>query len=102
MKLRTIKKYLFKEFNLDTLRQVKPAYNSFLLLYFSEHKKYRYPFKGKNPFLGESIKKLLWKQEKEEWYNLLSLHPYCKLPNKFRGYAEAYCQWYEKYLKNID
>lgn len=48
MKLRTIKKYLFKEINLITDKKCKPAQNSYLWLEFSEHKKYRKPFKGLN------------------------------------------------------
>lgn len=101
MKLRTVKKYLFREICLDTRRQVKPAQNSNLWLEFSEHKKYRKPLKGLKYFFPEdkNIQKHLWEFEKEEWYELLSFYPYCKLPNKFRGYAAAYCQWYKKYFK---
>ena len=100
MKLRTVKKHLFREFDLDTLRQIKPAQNSYILLEFSELKKYRKPFKGLKYFFSEdkNIQKGLWKFEKEEWYHLMNLVNYYKLPNKLRGYAKAYCQWYEKYF----
>ena len=37
-------------------------------------------------------------QIKEEWYHLMNLVNYYKLPKKLRGYAKAYCQWYEKYF----
>lgn len=39
MKLRLVKKYLFNECYLDTLKRVKPAENGFLFLDFAEHKK---------------------------------------------------------------
>lgn len=100
MKLKTVKKCLFREFYFDNNRQVKPAHNSDLLLDFSEHKKYRKPLKGLKYFFPEdkNIQKGLWEFEKEEWYVLLRLSDYCKLPNKFRAYAKAYCQWYETYF----
>lgn len=102
MKLRTVKKHLFREFYFENNRQVKPAQNSYILEIFSDHKKYRKPLKGLKYFFPEdkNIQKHLWEFEKEEWYELLSIYPYCKLPNKFRGYAVAYCQWYEKYFLN--
>ena len=46
MKLRTVKKHLFREFYFDNNRQVKPAQNSYILEIFSDHKKYRKPLKG--------------------------------------------------------
>lgn len=100
MKLRTVKKYLFREYYFDNNRQVKPAQNSDLLLEFSEHKKYRKPLKGlKYFFHGDKfLQKYKWEFEKEEWYILLRLSEYCKVPHKFRAYATAYCQWYEKYF----
>lgn len=100
MKLRTVKKHLFREYYLDNNRQVKPAQNSYILEVFSDHKKYRKPLKGLKYFFPENknIQKGSWEFEKKEWYDLLSIYPYCKLPNKFRGYAEAYCKWYEAYF----
>lgn len=41
MKLRTVKKHLFREFYFDNNRQVKPAQNSYILEVFSDHKKYK-------------------------------------------------------------
>lgn len=100
MKLRTVKKYLFKEFYLNNNRQVKPAQNSYLLLEFSEHKKYRKPFKGLKHFFKDDklIESLLWKQEKKEWFDLMELVKFYKVPTKFRNYALAYCNWYENLL----
>lgn len=114
MKLRTVKKYLFREICLDTRRQVKPAQNSNLWLEFSEHKKYRKPFKGLNfhrkkcnfydtPESCERMAIFNWEEEKHEWFQLMRLIEefpieYYKMPNKFRSYAKAYCQWYEKYF----
>lgn len=102
MKLRTVKKILFREISLSNLKPIKPAYNSFALLEFSEHKKYRRPLKGLKYFFhgDKDLQKVQWTFEKEEWYYLLNLLDYYRLPNKFRGYAKAYCQWYERHLKN--
>lgn len=81
MKLRTVKKHLFREFYFENNRQVKPAQNSYILEIFSDHKKYRKPLKGLKYFFPEdkNIQKYLWEFEKEEWYELLSIYPYCKL-----------------------
>lgn len=114
MKLRTVKKYLFREIRLDNHRQVKPAQNSSLFLEFSEHKKYRKPLKGLNfhskrcnfydtPEKCERMAIHDWEKEKYEWFQLMRLiHEfpieYYKMPNNFRSYAKAYCQWYEAHF----
>lgn len=100
MKLRLVKKYLFNECYLDTLKRVKPAENGFLFLDFAEHKKYRKPFKGLKYFSkeGELIGNLLWKQEKQEWFDLMELVRFYKVPSKFNNYALAYCDWYKRSL----
>lgn len=69
MKLRKVKKYLFREICLDTNKKTKSAQNSLLGITFSEYKKYRKPFKGLKYFAFEkdqNIQYLLWHKEKEE------------------------------------
>lgn len=100
MKLRLVKKYLFNERWLDTNKRVIPSENGFLLLDFSEHKKYRKPFKGLKYFSKDDklIGSLLWKHEKKEWFELMKLVMFYKVPTKFRNYALVYCNWYKNSL----
>lgn len=112
MKLRTIKKYLFKEINLITDKKCKPAQNSYLWLEFSEHKKYRKPFKGLNFHknvcnfydtleICERQALYSWEQEKYEWFQLMILInevpiEYYAVPFKLKAYAYAYCDWFKR------